>query len=49
MSSAFKSRDANLAWELHNQINRLDVTGITENASFPDKVGVYFPFLSFFH
>ncbi|XP_033211355.1 sprT-like domain-containing protein Spartan [Belonocnema kinseyi] len=37
MSSEFKSRDSHLAWELHNQINRLDVTGITENAAFPDS------------
>ncbi|XP_043477927.1 DNA-dependent metalloprotease dvc-1-like isoform X2 [Leptopilina heterotoma] len=36
MSKSSKSKDAHLAWEIHNQMNRFDITGITENAAFPN-------------
>ncbi|XP_051171572.1 DNA-dependent metalloprotease dvc-1-like isoform X2 [Leptopilina boulardi] len=36
MSKPSKSKDAHLAWQIHNEMNRFDVTGITENAAFPD-------------
>ena len=41
MSSVFKLHDAQFALQLHNQINRLDVTGLTENAILPNDVSVF--------